>query len=144
MLNTATPILQIKVSGIVLSDVKTMTVSIKSQTTTITKGNADIEVDNDVISVFLTQSEAQSLNDGSFNVSISAVNFDNEDVTESIKVIWTKKGSMSKSPESNLEELVLQINGGVRLGKDAEGNAGIIETNPETGAVTVLPFRVRK
>lgn len=46
--------------------------------------------------------------------------------------------------DKELAEKVVEINGGVRLGKDEDGNPGIVETDPETGAVTVLPFRVRK
>ncbi|MDE6975010.1 MAG: hypothetical protein K2P38_18270 [Lachnospiraceae bacterium] len=39
-----------------------------------------------------------------------------------------------------LEKKVIAINGGVRLGKDADGNPGYIATD-ETGADTVIPFR---
>lgn len=35
---------------------------------------------------------------------------------------------------------VILVNGGVRLGKDADGNPGYIATD-ETGADTVIPFR---
>ncbi|MBP3920462.1 MAG: hypothetical protein J6D28_02740 [Bacilli bacterium] len=39
-----------------------------------------------------------------------------------------------------LQEFILQTNGGVKLGKDSEGNPGYIVTDPETGADTVIPF----
>lgn len=96
MLNTATPILQFKLSGIDLTTIQTLTVTIRSQGATIIKGNSDIEVDNDVISVFLTQSESNSLKNGNFNVSISAFNLDGTDVSQSVSVEWTKRSSMSK------------------------------------------------
>lgn len=39
-----------------------------------------------------------------------------------------------------MEERILQVNGGVRLGKDADGNPGYVVTDAETGADTVVPF----
>lgn len=43
--------------------------------------------------------------------------------------------------DEELEEKIVGVNGGVRLGKDAEGNPGYVVVDAETGAVTVLPFR---
>lgn len=42
--------------------------------------------------------------------------------------------------DEELTEKVIAVNGGVRLGKDADGNPGYITTD-ETGADTVIPFR---
>lgn len=44
--------------------------------------------------------------------------------------------------EAELMEKILLANGGIRFGKDADGNPGIIETD-ETGADAVNPFRLR-
>lgn len=45
-----------------------------------------------------------------------------------------------KMTDAELMDFILQFNGGVRLGKDAEGKAGYITTDEETGADTVVPF----
>lgn len=97
MLNAATPTLQMKISGISLSSVKTMVVTIRSINYTIVKGNSEIEVDNDVASVFLTQGEADKISGGNYNISIIAENINGEDISNFIKVIWAKRGSMSKA-----------------------------------------------
>lgn len=96
MLNKATPILQIKISGIFLPSVKTMIITIRSINFTIVKGNSDIEIDNDLISIFLTNDEADKISIGGYNISIFAENINGEDVSEFVKVIWAKRGSMSK------------------------------------------------
>lgn len=96
MLNTATPTLQMKISGIALSSISTMIVMIRNTDSTIVKGNTDIEVDNDIVSVFLAQEEHKKIRGGGYNISISAENLDGEDVSGSVKVIWVKMGSVSK------------------------------------------------
>lgn len=45
--------------------------------------------------------------------------------------------------DAELTEKIVEVNGGIRLGKDADGNPGII-TSDEDGADSVLPFRLRK
>lgn len=45
-----------------------------------------------------------------------------------------------KMTDAELMNFILQFNGGVRLGKDENGNAGYITTDEETGADTVIPF----
>lgn len=45
-----------------------------------------------------------------------------------------------KMTDAELMNFILQFNGGVRLGKDENGNAGYIATDEETGADTVIPF----
>lgn len=95
MLNTAIPILQMKISGILLSSIKNMIITIRSVNSSIVKGNADIEVDNDLVSVFLTNEEADKISGGNYNISIIAENISGEDVSELVKVMWTKRGSMS-------------------------------------------------
>ncbi len=42
--------------------------------------------------------------------------------------------------DEELAEKVVAVNGGVRLGKDTDGNPGFITTD-EAGADTVIPFR---
>lgn len=98
MLNTAISVLQMKISGVNLSTIQTMIITMQSQSSVIIKGNSDIEVDNDLISVFLTQEESNKLEDGYFNVNFRVVNFDGVDVSDDIKMIWAKRGSMSKTP----------------------------------------------
>lgn len=97
MLNSTIPILQMKISGVDLSTIQTMIIAMRNQKSTITKGNSDIEVDNDLISVFLTQEEAYRLDEGYFNISMYAVNIDGIDVSDNIKMIWAKRGSMSRA-----------------------------------------------
>lgn len=48
-----------------------------------------------------------------------------------------------KMTDEELSEKILEVNGGIRFGKDADGNPGIIVTD-ETGADTVNPFRLRQ
>lgn len=100
MLNTATPTLQIKTNGITLSQIKTMEIAIRSANSFILKGNSDIEVDNDIISTFLTKEESEEISNGNCNISIMAYNLDDEDVSDKIKVMWVKRGSMSKASGS--------------------------------------------
>lgn len=45
-----------------------------------------------------------------------------------------------KMTDAEILELILQQNGGVKLGKDADGNPGYVVTDAETGADTVIPF----
>lgn len=42
--------------------------------------------------------------------------------------------------DTELSEKIIQINGGVRLGKDVDGKPGYVVTDAETGADTVIPF----
>lgn len=42
--------------------------------------------------------------------------------------------------DEELSEKIIQTNGGVRLGKDADGKPGYVVTDAETGADTVIPF----
>lgn len=45
-----------------------------------------------------------------------------------------------KLTDEELSEKIIQTNGGVRLGKDADGKPGYVVTDAETGADTVVPF----
>lgn len=153
MLSTATPTLQIKVNGISLSQIKTMEIAIRSTEFTILKGNSDIEVDNDIISTFLTKEESEKISNENCNISIMAYNLDDEDVSDRLKVIWAKRGSMSKAggngSDADLsnyytrqevddlinESFVLNM-GGAKIAQDSGGNWGYIPP----GADTVTPF----
>ncbi len=42
--------------------------------------------------------------------------------------------------DAELSEKIIQTNGGVRFGKDADGKPGYVVTDAETGADTVVPF----
>lgn len=96
MLNRATAILQMKIVGIDLSTVQTMTVTMRNMNLTIMKGNSDIEADNDIILISLTQEEARRLNEGQFNITVSATNTNGKDVSDRLKVIWVKRGNISQ------------------------------------------------
>ncbi len=61
MINSSTPILQIKTSGFNLQDIKTINIAINYQDGRINKGNSDIEMDQDVLIVSLTEEEADKL-----------------------------------------------------------------------------------
>lgn len=43
--------------------------------------------------------------------------------------------------DAELSEKIVQVNGGVRFGKDADGKPGYVVTDAETGADTVIPFK---
>lgn len=92
MLKTTVPTLEIKTFGTDLALVETIFVSAKAGDMTIVKSNDDIEVDNDVISVSLSRSEAVQLNgEGGANVSIMAVKGDGS--VSNVKIVWAKRGS---------------------------------------------------
>lgn len=42
--------------------------------------------------------------------------------------------------DAELSEKIIQTNGGVRFGRDADGKPGYVVTDAETGADTVIPF----
>ena len=92
-LKTTTPTLSIKVTGVDLSQIQNMTVAIRQDSTTITKTDDSIEIDDDVLIVTLTQTESAQFKDGSANISIQATDYDGKDVSDDIKVIWAKRGS---------------------------------------------------
>lgn len=96
MLNAAIPTLQMKISGISLSFIRNMIITIKNIDSIIIKGNDDIEVNNDVISVFLEREEAEKISKGNYNISVLADDLEGKDVSDLIKILWTKRGSMSK------------------------------------------------
>ena len=43
--------------------------------------------------------------------------------------------------DAELSEKIIQVNGGIRFGKDAEGKPGYVVTDAETGADAVIPFK---
>lgn len=48
-------------------------------------------------------------------------------------------GKVTKT-DDEINALISAYNGGVKLGKDSDGNPGYVVTDPETGADTVIPF----
>lgn len=92
-LKTTTPTLSIKVTGVDLSQISTMTITIRQDGTTITKTDESIEIDDDVLIVTLTQAESARFKDGSANISIAATDNGGADVSDDIKVVWAKRGS---------------------------------------------------
>lgn len=94
MLNKTIPTLEIKTTGTDLSYIETLHIAIKQRQGDFqtVKSNENIEVDNDTISVSLTQSEMTRLeeNDG-INIQIIAVGNDGE--VSNVKIAWVKRGS---------------------------------------------------
>lgn len=91
-LRTTIPTLEIKTSGTDLALADELYVTIKKGGFQTVKSNDDIEVDNDVISVSLSRSEAVQLNgEGGANVSIMAVKGDGS--VSNVKIVWAKRGS---------------------------------------------------
>ena len=92
MLNTTIPTLEIKTTGTDLSTVETMHITIKQGSFQTVKSNDDIEVDNDVISLSLTQNEVSQLAEmAGISISILATRHDGE--TFNVKIVWAKRGS---------------------------------------------------
>lgn len=145
MINTATPTLQIKISGIELSSVVTMMIVIRNIDSVIVKGNADIEVNNDIVSAFLTKEEVDKISAGNYNVSITAQDIYGEDVSDKLKVLWVKRGSMSKAitgdgsdvdmsdyyTKQEVDVLIQNIPGGV------DGFSPIATVRKENGVTTI-------
>lgn len=92
MLNTTIPTLEIKTTGIDLSTVESMYITIKQDSFQAIKSNADIEVDNDVISLSLTQNEVTQFAEmAGISITIQATGHD--DKTSTVKIVWVKRGS---------------------------------------------------
>lgn len=158
MLNLSIPVLQIKTSGYKLDQIGTMEIIIRTATRTITKGNKDIEADNDVIMASLSESEAEILKrqgDQSVNISIRATNLDGIDISSALKVFWTKIGSRSGGGGSGGidEEIIIKIQtdisdlqnsmsiGNNRVYLDYQNGKYGVNTDPNRGADTFSPFK---
>lgn len=91
-LRTTIPTLEIKTSGTDLALVDELYVTIKKGGFQTVKSNDDIEVDNDVVSVSISQSEAAQLDgEGGANVSIMAIKSDGD--ISNVKIVWVRRGS---------------------------------------------------
>lgn len=122
MLKTTIPTIEIKTTGIDLSAVQTIEITIKQRGGyTVAKGNDDIEVDNDIMSVSLSQSQYTKLKEGDFSVSISATTY--EGVTQKVKLSWAKFGSRTSYEGGS--------GGGVEY--DILPTVEAVETNTEAG-----------
>lgn len=99
MLKTTIPTLEIKTTGIDLSLVQTVLITIKQQDYTVIKSNDDIEVDNGVISVYLKQTEYSKLKSGGISISISATGYDGDVYV--VKTEWAKFGSRTNYVEGS-------------------------------------------
>lgn len=91
MLKTTIPTLEISTSDVDLSLIQTISIEISQTGYSVTKGNDDIEVDNNIISVSLTREEYNQLRNGNISTSITAVGYDGN--SYDIKVTWVKFGS---------------------------------------------------
>lgn len=146
-LKTAIPTLEIKTSGTDLSLVDTLYVTIKHTDFQTVKSNSDIEVDNELISVSLSQEEAAQLADGGgANVSIMAVGADSAVTT--VKVAWVRRGSRTDSGSGDGESMseeqvqgmidssITEVTSGAKIAQDSESNWGYIPP----GQSEVIPF----
>ena len=158
MINQSTPILQIRVRGLNVPDTKTIQIKILSENKEILKGNRDIEIDNDILMVSLTQEEAESLKNGNANIYVTALDSVNEKITKKIKVLWAKMGSRYGLSYGGISEDVFNktisdikfdiedLENGLTIGNDRvyldyqNGKYGI-NTNPNRGADTFIPFK---
>lgn len=91
MLKTTTPTFEIKTVGVDLSLIQTIIITIKQHDYTVIKSNDDIEVDNGVISVSLTQAEYSKLKSGDISISVGATAYDGN--VYIVKTEWGKFGS---------------------------------------------------
>lgn len=91
MLKTTIPTLEIKSSGVDLTSIQTIFISIKQREFETTKSNEDIEVDDSVISVSLKKTEYEKFKNGDISISINAYGYDGS--SYKIKTEWAKFGS---------------------------------------------------
>lgn len=91
MLKTTIPTLEIKSSGVDLTSIQTIFISIKQRDFETTKSNEDIEVDDSVISVSLKKTEYEKFKNGDISISINAYGHDGN--SYKIKTEWAKFGS---------------------------------------------------
>ena len=160
VINLSTPILQIKTNGFNLKEVKEIKVTIMSNGEKIKKENNDIEIDNEIILVSLTQEESNKLKSGEANISISAEDYNDADVSASIRVMSVKKSSRTGEKESgnfvtnnvfaktvseineNIEDLENGLSiSGERIYLDYQDGKYGFNTDPNRGADTFTPFK---
>lgn len=160
MVNISIPTLQIKTSGFNLLDIKTINISILYQNGTINKENSDIEIVNDIFIVFLTQEESEAIKDNGARISLSATDHNNMDVSSRIRIVWVKKGSRSNASVGGSfvsQDVFDQITSGIGIKiEDLENGLSIgggrvyldyqdgkygINTDPDRGADTFIPFK---
>lgn len=160
MINSSVPILQIKTSGFNLLEIKTINILIKNQEWNITKENKDLEIDGDIISVYLTQNESSNLNAVGTFVSIEAINLEDVDISKQVKIVWIKKASKSTYPNDgdyvnidvfnqkmlDIDNEISDLENGLTIGNSRvyldykDGKYGV-NTDPERGADTFSPFK---
>lgn len=160
MVNTSTPTLQIKISGFNLPDIKTINIAIIYPEGTINKKNSDIEIDNDVLIVFLTQEESENLKENGASISLSATDCNNVDVSSRIRIVWVKKGNRQitstgdsfvskddfEQTISNVDTKVEDLENSLSIGNGRiyldyqDGKYGV-NTDPDRGADTFSPFK---
>lgn len=160
MVNTSVPTLQIKISGFNLPDIKTINIAIIYPEGTINKKNSDIEIDNDVLIVFLTQEESENLKENGASISLSATDCNNVDVSSRIRIVWVKKGNRQitstgdsfvskddfEQTISNVDTKVEDLENSLSIGNGRiyldyqDGKYGV-NTDPDRGADTFSPFK---
>lgn len=160
MVNTSTPTLQIKISGFNLPDIKTINIAIIYPEGTINKKNSDIEIDNDILIVFLTQEESENLKENGASISLSATDCNNVDVSSRIRIVWVKKGNRQitstgdsfvskddfEQTISNVDTKVEDLENSLSIGNGRiyldyqDGKYGV-NTDPDRGADTFSPFK---
>lgn len=160
MVNTSTQTLQIQTSGFNLPDIKTINIAIIYPEGTINKKNSDIEIDNDILIVFLTQEESENLKENGASIYISATDGNNVDVSSRIRIVWVKKGNRSITSNgdsfvskddfeqtiSNVDTKVEDLENSLSIGNGRiyldyqDGKYGV-NTDPDRGADTFSPFK---
>ena len=122
MLKTTIPTLEIKSSGVDLTSIQTIFISIKQRDFETTKSNEDIEVDDSVISVSLKKTEYEKFKNGDISISINAYGYDGN--SYKIKTEWAKFGSRTSYEEGS---------GGGGTGYDILPTVESVKNNTESG-----------
>ena len=82
-----TPTIQITVNNIDLADMERIYVVFEQNGNLLKKGMTDLKVENNVISVLLTQEETLSFKNGNCNIQLRMITYDGIAMASSIKTV---------------------------------------------------------
>ena len=82
-----TPTIQITVNNIDLADMERIYVVFEQNGNLLKKGMADLKVENNVISVLLTQEETLSFKNGNCNIQLRMITYDGIAMASPIKTV---------------------------------------------------------